>query len=119
MTAPLDNDPSLAGYAHPEKLVTTQWVADHADHPNVVIAESDEDVLLYHTGHIPGAVKLDWHTDLNDEVAGGLGGALPRAQRAHHRAHQPVDVSDGRDDHGEVATIVPDHVALPCHVPSG
>ncbi|MEX1279242.1 MAG: sulfurtransferase [Acidimicrobiia bacterium] len=68
MTAPHDTDPALAEYAHPEKLVTTQWVADHADDPNVVIAESDEDVLLYHTGHIPGAVKLDWHTDLNDEV---------------------------------------------------
>ncbi len=63
-----DTDPTIAEYAHPEKLVTTQWVADHADDPNVVIAESDEDVLLYHTGHIPGAVKLDWHTDLNDTV---------------------------------------------------
>ena len=63
-----DIDPTLTDYAHPEKLVTTQWVADHADDPNVVIAESDEDVLLYHTGHIPGAVKLDWHTDLNDTV---------------------------------------------------
>lgn len=58
----------MTDYAHPDKLVSTQWVADHADDPNVVVAESDEDVLLYHTGHIPGAVKLDWHTDLNDEV---------------------------------------------------
>jgi len=33
-----------------------------------VVVESDEDVLLYETGHIPGAVKLDWHTDLNDPV---------------------------------------------------
>lgn len=64
-----DPDPKLAEYAHPERLVTTAWVADHLDDPAVVIAESDEDVLLYETGHIPGAVKIDWHADLNDPVA--------------------------------------------------
>jgi thiosulfate/3-mercaptopyruvate sulfurtransferase len=68
MPAPLDNDPKLARFAHPERLVTTQWLADHADDPGLVIAESDEDVLLYDTGHIPGAVKIDWHADLNDPV---------------------------------------------------
>ena len=36
--------------------------------PGLVVVESDEDVLLYETGHIPGAVKIDWHTDLNDPV---------------------------------------------------
>jgi thiosulfate/3-mercaptopyruvate sulfurtransferase len=58
----------LSGYAHPERLVTTAWLADHLDDPQVVVAESDEDVLLYETGHIPGAVKIDWHADLNDPV---------------------------------------------------
>jgi thiosulfate/3-mercaptopyruvate sulfurtransferase len=58
----------LSGYAHPERLVTTEWLADHLDDPQVVVAESDEDVLLYETGHIPGAVKIDWHADLNDPV---------------------------------------------------
>jgi thiosulfate/3-mercaptopyruvate sulfurtransferase len=58
----------LSGYAHPERLVTTDWLADHLDDPRVVVAESDEDVLLYETGHIPGAVKIDWHNDLNDPV---------------------------------------------------
>src|SRR6266545_2629669 len=58
----------LSGYAHPERLVTTDWLADHLDDPQVVVAESDEDVLLYETGHIPGAVKIDWHADLNDPV---------------------------------------------------
>ncbi|MGO3151314.1 MAG: sulfurtransferase [Galactobacter sp.] len=57
-----------AQFAYPERIVTTQWVADHADDDGVVIVESDEDVLLYETGHIPGAVKLDWHTELNDPV---------------------------------------------------
>ena len=54
------------GYAHPEVLVSTEWVAAHLDDPKVRIAESDEDLLLYETGHIPGAVKIDWVTDLND-----------------------------------------------------
>ncbi len=58
----------LSGYARPERLVTTEWLADHLDDPQVVMAESDEDVLLYETGHIPGAVKIDWHADLNDPV---------------------------------------------------
>jgi thiosulfate/3-mercaptopyruvate sulfurtransferase len=52
------------GYAHPEALVSTEWVAGHLDDPAVRIVESDEDVLLYDTGHVPGAVKIDWHTDL-------------------------------------------------------
>jgi thiosulfate/3-mercaptopyruvate sulfurtransferase len=63
-------DPAIAakGYAHPEVLVTTTWLADHLRDPNVRVLESDEDVLLYDTGHIPGAQKVDWHEDLNDHV---------------------------------------------------
>jgi thiosulfate/3-mercaptopyruvate sulfurtransferase len=56
------------GYARPEALVSTQWLADHLNDPKIRIAESDEDVLLYDTGHIPGAFKLDWHADLNDAL---------------------------------------------------
>src|SRR5437588_612811 len=58
---PVENDPSpeLAEYAHPEKLVTADWLAAHLDDPNVVIVESDEDVLLYDTGHLPGAPKRE------------------------------------------------------------
>ena len=54
------------GYAHTDVLVSTQWLKDNSDH--VVIVESNEDILLYDTGHIPGAVKLDWHTELNDPL---------------------------------------------------
>src|SRR5688572_24382009 len=66
----VENDPSpqLAEYAHPEMLVTADWLAAHLDDPDLVIVESDEDVLLYDTGHIPGAVKVDWHMELNDQV---------------------------------------------------
>ncbi len=68
MSLPFDPDPKLAEYAHPERLVTTGFLADHLDHPDLVVVESDEDVLLYDTGHIPGSVKVDWHTELNDQV---------------------------------------------------
>jgi thiosulfate/3-mercaptopyruvate sulfurtransferase len=56
------------GYAHPEVLVSTAWVAEHLDDPKVRIVESDEDVLLWDTGHVPGSVKLDWVNDLNDPL---------------------------------------------------
>jgi thiosulfate/3-mercaptopyruvate sulfurtransferase len=56
------------GYAHPEVLVSTDWVAQHLDDPKVRLVESNEDLLLYETGHIPGAVKVDWINDLNDPV---------------------------------------------------
>ena len=64
----VDRAYEASGYAHPEMLVSTQWVEEHLDDPNVRIVESDEDVLLYDQGHIPGAVKLDWHTELQDET---------------------------------------------------
>lgn len=56
------------GYAHPEVLVSTDWVAQHRQDPTVRIIEVDEDVLLYDTGHIPGAIKLDWQAQLNEPV---------------------------------------------------
>lgn len=56
------------GYVHPEVVVSTEWLAEHLNDPNVRIVESDEDVLLYETGHIPGAVKIDWHTDEQDQL---------------------------------------------------
>ena len=69
MAVATDPAEKLQSYAHPEKLVTTDWLAEHLGEPGLVVVESDEDVLLYDTGHIPGAVKVDWHTDLQDPVA--------------------------------------------------
>ena len=63
-----DDDAKIAGYANPQVLVTTDWLADHLGEPGLTVVESDEDVLLYETGHIPGAVKIDWHTELQDPV---------------------------------------------------
>ena len=56
------------GYAHPEVLVSTEWVADHLADPAVRLVESNEDTLLYASGHVPGAVEVDWTRDLNDPI---------------------------------------------------
>ncbi|HEX6778816.1 MAG TPA: sulfurtransferase [Ktedonobacterales bacterium] len=56
-------------YTHPEVLVDTAWVSDHLNDPAVRIVEADEDPLLYEAvGHISSAVKLDWHTDVQDPL---------------------------------------------------
>ncbi len=68
MTVERDNADQFAAYAHPEVLVSGEWLEAHLSTPGLVVIESDEDVLLYETGHIPGAVKVDWHTELNDAV---------------------------------------------------
>jgi thiosulfate/3-mercaptopyruvate sulfurtransferase len=64
----LDAETARKGYARPEVLVTTEWLAAHLDDPRIRIIESDEDVLLFDTGHIPNAQKVDWHADLNDPL---------------------------------------------------
>lgn len=60
---------SKNGYAQPDVLVSTDWVAERLnDTDNVRLVESNEDVLLYSTGHVPNAVHIDWVSDLNDPV---------------------------------------------------
>jgi thiosulfate/3-mercaptopyruvate sulfurtransferase len=56
------------GYVRPDVLVSTDWVAQHLNDPGIRVVESNEDPLLYSTGHIPGAVEVDWTRDLNDPV---------------------------------------------------
>lgn len=56
------------GYAHPEILISTEWMAQHLSDPDVRLIESNEDPLLYTSGHIPGAVEVDWTADLNDPL---------------------------------------------------
>ncbi|CAI9085697.1 sulfurtransferase [Candidatus Methylacidiphilum fumarolicum] len=55
-------------YAHSEVLVETSWLQDHLNDPTIRIIESNEDPLLYDTGHIPNAVNIDWRADLNDPL---------------------------------------------------
>ena len=97
MSLPIDSNPQFADYAHPERLVSTEWLAANLSAEGLVVLESNEDILLYDTGHIPGAVKVDWHTELNDEDtrdyvdgealrrADGRQGHLPRLHRGHLR----------------------------------
>ncbi len=56
------------GYSFPDSLVSTDWVAGHLADPNVRLVESNEDPLLYSSGHIPGAAEVDWTRDLNDPI---------------------------------------------------
>ncbi|GMU66588.1 MAG: sulfurtransferase [Acidobacteriota bacterium] len=60
--------PSSRGPARPEVLVTTEWVAAHAGDPDLRLVESNEDPLVYPSGHIAGAVEIDWARDLNDPL---------------------------------------------------
>jgi len=55
-------------YADPDALVDTAWLQEHLNDPSIRIVESNEDVLLYDTGHIPGAVHIDWRGDLQDNT---------------------------------------------------
>lgn len=66
--APPTQEAKFQEFAHPEVLVSTDWVANHLNDPEVRLIEADEDVLLYEVGHIPGAIKLDWHVDLQDPL---------------------------------------------------
>jgi thiosulfate/3-mercaptopyruvate sulfurtransferase len=73
MAIATDDNARFRDYAHPGRLVSTDWLADQLRQGvdgkrGLVVLESDEDVLLYDSGHIPGALKVDWHTDLNDPV---------------------------------------------------
>ena len=56
------------GYVKSDVLVSTEWVASNLNNPAYRIIESNEDPLLYPSGHIPGAVQVDWTTDLNDPL---------------------------------------------------
>jgi thiosulfate/3-mercaptopyruvate sulfurtransferase len=58
----------MSEYAHPETLVSTQWVLEHAKDPNVRVVEVDVDVNAYNEGHVPGSIAWAWTTQLADTV---------------------------------------------------
>ncbi len=68
MPTTLEQPIEQRGYVHPDKLVSTEWLAANLSNPNLIIVESNEDSLLYPSGHIPGAYEVDWTRDLNDPV---------------------------------------------------
>ncbi|MBF6172468.1 sulfurtransferase [Nocardia blacklockiae] len=61
-----DPHPSFGSHAHPHRLVTTEWLSANIGAPGLKIVESNEDVLLYDIGHVPGAIKIDWRAELTD-----------------------------------------------------
>ncbi len=69
MPMAVDSSSKFSEYAHPERIVSAQWLEERLGSDDLVVVESDEDILLYEVGHIPGSVKVDWHTDLNDPVS--------------------------------------------------
>jgi thiosulfate/3-mercaptopyruvate sulfurtransferase len=58
----------MAEYAHPEVLVTTQWLADHVNDPKIRLVEVDVDTSAYDQGHIAGAVGWNWQSQLQDNI---------------------------------------------------
>ena len=68
-------------YAHPEALVETDWLEKHLNDEGIRIIESNEDILLYDTGHISGAVHIDWRADLQDPLIRDY--ISPEIGRAH------------------------------------
>lgn len=68
MAVPFDPYPPFQDYAHPERLVSASWLSARLGTPGLRVIESDEDSLLYDIGHLPGALRIDWHKDLNDPV---------------------------------------------------
>ncbi len=58
----------MSEYAHPEVLVSTDWVKEHLDDPKVKLVEIDVDTQAYAAGHIPGAVGFNWQSQLQDPI---------------------------------------------------
>ncbi len=83
----------MAEYAHPEVLVSTDWVAEHLNDPNIRVVEVDVDTTAYETGHIPGAVGWNWTTQLNDPV---------RRDIASKEQFEELMASSGIDNHTTV-----------------
>ena len=57
-----------SSYANPQVLVSTEWVADHLNEPSIRLLEVDVDTTAYGQGHIPGAVGINWTTQLGDPI---------------------------------------------------
>src|SRR5713226_9399145 len=58
----------MSDYAHPEVLVTTEWVAAHSKDPGLRVVEVDVDTTAYDQGHVDGAVSWNWQTELQDAI---------------------------------------------------
>ena len=78
----------MASYAHPEVLVNTDWVASHANDPNVRVVEVDVDTKAYDEGHAPGAIAWAWNTQLCDTVVRDI---LPKSDFENLMTQSGID----------------------------
>lgn len=91
MAAPFDPNPRFQDYPHPERLVSTEWLAEHLDYPSLRIFECNADSLLYDIGHIPGALRIDWQKDLFDPITHDVVNGHQFATLMRHLGVRPGD----------------------------
>lgn len=91
MGVPVDPNPKFAEFARPDRLVSAQWLSAQLGRPGLRVVESDEDSLLYDIGHIPTALRIDWHRDLNDPITREFIDAERFAQLMRDKGISPDD----------------------------
>lgn len=104
---PVAPDPCAAfgSYACPHRLVTTEWLSANLGTPGLKIIECNADVLLYGIGHVPGASKLDWRSDLDDPVTRDYidGGRFTELMRSQGIERDDTVVLYGNDGNSHAA----------------
>lgn len=107
---PVAPDPhqSFGSYAHPHRLVTTEWLSANIGTPGLKIVESNEDILLYDIGHVPGAIKIDWRSELIDPRTRDVvdGAAFANLMRAKGIEHDDTVVIYGDKSNGTAAATL-------------
>lgn len=100
-----DPYPAFASYAYPHRLVTTEWLSANLGTPGLKIIECNADVLLYGIGHVPGASKLDWRSDLDDPVTRDYidGERFTELMRSQGVEHDDTVVLYGNDGNSHAA----------------
>ncbi|WP_328391164.1 sulfurtransferase [Nocardia sp. NBC_00416] len=100
-----DPYPAFVSYAHPHRLVTTEWLSANLGVSGLKIIECNADVLLYGIGHVPGASKLDWRSDLDDPVTRDYidGERFTELMRSQGIEHDDTVVLYGNDGNSHAA----------------
>ncbi|PSR67211.1 sulfurtransferase [Nocardia sp. MDA0666] len=100
-----DSHPSFGSHAYPQRLVTTEWLSANIGTRGLAIVESNEDILLYDIGHVPGAVKIDWRAELTDPLTRDVidGARFAQLMRAKGIARDDTVVVYGDKANGTAA----------------
>ncbi len=89
----------MAEYAHPQVLVSTEWLASNLSTPGIRVVEISVDPKLFDAGHIPGAVSLNWHTELQDQVSRDIASQATISRLLSDRGIKPTDTIVLYGDH--------------------